>query len=294
MNTVKLNLPYMAAAQAQKHVTHNEAIRDLDTLVQLNVISRDLNQPPTTNGNGESYIIADTPSGDWSGKQGQIASWQDNGWYFYPPKTGWRCWVFDEDKLCVWNGTGWAEVSGGGGSTAPVNPAALVGVNITADTANRLAVSSSNSLFTHEGDSHRIKVNKAAVGDTASLVFQDDFSGHAEMGLTGDDDFHFKVSVDGSTWKEALIIDKATGGATFPNTTFGGGGGSNPNLFINGSFQVKQRGFAGGTLANGVYGYDRWKADGSNAVMSVSGDIVTLTSGIIAQVHSTRLICIRH
>ena len=35
--TTHLLLPYILAAQAQKHVTHNEALRLLDAMVQLSV-----------------------------------------------------------------------------------------------------------------------------------------------------------------------------------------------------------------------------------------------------------------
>jgi hypothetical protein len=44
--TTHLLLPYILAAQAQKHVTHNEALRILDGLVQLSVLDRDLTAPP--------------------------------------------------------------------------------------------------------------------------------------------------------------------------------------------------------------------------------------------------------
>ena len=37
-----LLLPYILASQAQKHVTHNEALRLLDAMVQLSVLDRDL------------------------------------------------------------------------------------------------------------------------------------------------------------------------------------------------------------------------------------------------------------
>ena len=37
------------------------------------------------------------------------------------------------------------------------------------------------------------------------------------MGLAGDDDFHFKVSPDGSAWNEAILIDKDTGEVSFPS-----------------------------------------------------------------------------
>ena len=40
-----LSLPYILPAQAQKHVTHNEALRMLDLLVQLVVTSRQVTTP---------------------------------------------------------------------------------------------------------------------------------------------------------------------------------------------------------------------------------------------------------
>ncbi|MES2335794.1 MAG: hypothetical protein V4551_14090 [Pseudomonadota bacterium] len=36
--TTHLLLPYILASQAQKHVTHNEALRLLDAMVQLSVL----------------------------------------------------------------------------------------------------------------------------------------------------------------------------------------------------------------------------------------------------------------
>jgi hypothetical protein len=53
------------------------------------------------------------------------------------------------------------------------------------------------------------------VGNTVSQLYQTDFSGRAETGLTGDDDYHVKVSSDGSAWREALVIESGSGHATF-------------------------------------------------------------------------------
>ena len=50
------------------------------------------------------------------------------------------------------------------------------------------------------------------IENTLSLLFQSGFSGRAELGLTGDDDLRVKVSADGGTWREALRIDRSTGG----------------------------------------------------------------------------------
>jgi len=212
--TPNLKMPNIEAAQAQKHVTHNEALRVLDAIVQLGVIDRDLTAAPGSPTNGERYIVATSATGTWAGKDQQIAVWQDNAWGYHVPQEGWLAWVADEDKLLAWDGTTWNEVSGGGaGGSTSLNPAAggLIGINATADTTNRLSISSPATLFNHEGNGHQQKINKNAIGDTASQLYQTGFSGRAEMGLTGDDDFHFKVSPDGTTWVEAIKIDANNG-----------------------------------------------------------------------------------
>lgn len=56
------------------------------------------------------------------------------------------------------------------------------------------------------------------------------------------------------------------------------------NLLINGDFVINQRGFAGGALTAGTYGYDRWRAAVGGANYSVAGDEITLTSGALMQV----------
>ncbi|MCZ4352272.1 hypothetical protein O4H61_07055 [Roseovarius aestuarii] len=89
-----------------------------------------------------------------------------------------------------------------------------VGINTTADGTNKLAIASEASLFSHDGAGHQIKVNKASTADTAALLFQTNWSGRAEMGLTGQNEFTVKVSDDGSVWTEALRINGVTGSLT--------------------------------------------------------------------------------
>jgi len=57
----------------------------------------------------------------------------------------------------------------------------------------------------------RLYLNKSSAPGTASLIFQDDYIGHAEMGLVGDNNFVLKVSPDGSTFNSALQINPQTG-----------------------------------------------------------------------------------
>jgi hypothetical protein len=216
--TTNLLLPYILAAQAQKHVTHNEALRKLDALVQISVADRDLAAPPASPLDGQRYIVAASPSGAWSGHAGKIAAWQDGAWAIYAPREGFIAWVEDEDVAVAWSGSSWVPVGGGS-----LNPAPLVGVNATADTTNRLSVSSVATLFNHAGAGHQFKINKNAATDTASILFQTGFSGRAEMGLAGSDDYSFKVSPDGSAWFDAIVIDRTTGEVSFPNSSIGGG-----------------------------------------------------------------------
>lgn len=215
--TPNLKLPYIMAAQAQKHVTHNEALRRLDALVQLSVLDRDLDIPPTTPGEGDRYIVADGATGAWEAMHGAIAAFQDGGWAFYVPAVGWTAWVADESLHYAWDGDAW--IAAGAGS---LNPTPLVGINATADATNRLSVSAPATLLNHEGAGHQLKINKNAAADTASLLCQAGFSGRAELGLAGDDDFHVKVSADGATWREAIVVDKNTGIVSFPEGTTGG------------------------------------------------------------------------
>lgn len=215
-----LGMPYIQPSQSQKHVTHNEALKVLDAIVQMSVADRDLNTPPSLPTNGDRYIVGAASAGEWVGKNNQIAVYTDNIWAFYPPQSGWLVWIQDESKLYVWDGASWV-------MAAPSNPAPLVGVNTSADATNRLAVKSDAVLFSHDdvtpgtGNS-RVVLNKNVSANSASLVYQAGYSGRAEIGLAGDDDWHVKVSPDGSTWHEALVVDKDTGnvgiGTNTPST----------------------------------------------------------------------------
>ncbi|MEM8627093.1 MAG: DUF2793 domain-containing protein, partial [Pseudomonadota bacterium] len=142
-STVNLQLPYIAAAQAQKHVTHNEAIRALDAIVQVGVLDRDLTTPPASPADGSRYLVAAGATGTWAGYENAIAAWQDGAWMIYRPQTGWLAWVADESALIAWDGSAWVTAGGGGGGDS-VNPATggRVGVNTTADATNKLAVKS--------------------------------------------------------------------------------------------------------------------------------------------------------
>jgi hypothetical protein len=194
--TANLSLPYILAAQAQKHITHNEALRRLDGLVQL-VIHLEGATPPTAPAEGDCYAVASSPTGAWSGRADKLALFEDGGWIFLTPREGWIGWFIDVDRQKIWTGSAWADLLAQ--SSVP-----KLGINASADTTNRLTVSSPATLLTHAGAGHQLKLNKNAAGDTLSLLYQTGWSGRAEMGLAGSDEFELKVSADGSSWVTAL------------------------------------------------------------------------------------------
>ena len=102
-----LSLPYIQPSQAQKHVTHNEAVQLLDALVQLAVIDRSLTAPPALPLDGDRYIVAVGATGDWAGRDLNIVYRIGGAWLRLLPRTGWMVWVANEARHLVWDGNSW-------------------------------------------------------------------------------------------------------------------------------------------------------------------------------------------
>jgi hypothetical protein len=210
--TTHLLLPYILAAQAQKHVTHNEALRILDGLVQLSVLERDLTTPPAGPADGDRYIVASGATGDWAGWDLNVALWTDGAWLRLPPRTGWRAWVEDEGLLLVYDGAGWV-----GTTPASLQNMALLGLGTTADASNPFSAKLNAALWTAktvaEGGTGDLfyTMNKEAAGDDLGLTLQTGFVTKALVGLFGSDRFRLSVSADGSTFFDGLSVDNSSG-----------------------------------------------------------------------------------
>jgi len=203
--TARLGLPVIAPSQAQKHVTHNEALRLLDGITQLVLTEEGVNTPPALPEEGAIYGLGVAPNGAWAGEAGKLAQWQDGQWLFLTAQEGWRAWDIAANVLIAYRNGAWVAFGD------MLQNLSGVGIGATSDATNRLALASDATLLNHAGAGHQLKLNKAGAGDTASLLYQSNWAGHAEMGLTGDHNFHLKVSPDGTAWTEALVVDATDG-----------------------------------------------------------------------------------
>jgi hypothetical protein len=214
-DTSNLGLPFIEGSQAQKHVTHNEALRILDAAIQISVLDVTRTSAPVSPAAGERHVVASGATGAWAGHVNTIASWQDGAWAFLTPHTGWCIWSVADDVMFVFDGTHWRDLR-----NLTVDNLPRLGVNTTSASPNLLSVKSNAALLAAinvasggSGDS-RWQISKESAAKTATVLLSDAFSGRAEVGLAGDDNFHVKVSSDGSSWSDALVIDRTTGKIT--------------------------------------------------------------------------------
>lgn len=103
--TPRLGLPYVAAGQAQKHVTVNEAFTRLDGLVQTAVVSRGLAGQPADPDDGALYILPAAATGEvWGDEdEGALMRFEAGGWRRVTPGPGHIVWVADEALVLVFD-----------------------------------------------------------------------------------------------------------------------------------------------------------------------------------------------
>ena len=89
--TPRLGLPFLFSGQAQKEVTHNEALQRLDLWVQAVVIDT-LPTPPEYPQLGDCWLVGTDAIGPWDGQAGSLAQWTAGGWRFAAPVDGVAVW----------------------------------------------------------------------------------------------------------------------------------------------------------------------------------------------------------
>lgn len=149
-----LALSYLVASQAQKEVTHNDALNDVDVLVQLSVVTRTLSAAPASPAEGDTYIVAASPTGIWSGHAGHVASYYA-GWRFKTPKEGWLAYLRDEDVLVAYDGSAWNAFK----IALPLGSASTPSCSFVGDGNTGLFSPSADVVALATGGTERVRVN---------------------------------------------------------------------------------------------------------------------------------------
>lgn len=96
----RAGLPLLSAGQAQKEITHNEAVVLLDALAHACCPSAPSNAPPEAPELGCCYLCGPEPSGDWAGNASGVACWTEGGWRLVPPFDGLQ--LLDRSTGATW------------------------------------------------------------------------------------------------------------------------------------------------------------------------------------------------
>ena len=103
----RLALPLLAAAQAQKEITHNEAVLLLEAVALPLVEAVGLSSPPSAPSPGQAWIVGAAPTGAWARQSGALALWTDGGWRFAMLPTGAEVRVIASSARWVRRSDGW-------------------------------------------------------------------------------------------------------------------------------------------------------------------------------------------
>ncbi len=105
--TPRLSLPLLAPGQAQKEMSHNEALARIDLALHGNIIAAGAEIPPESPVSGQCWIIGDAPEGDWAGHSGEVAGWTGGGWRFLAPCEGMRLWLGASGGFALFSAGSW-------------------------------------------------------------------------------------------------------------------------------------------------------------------------------------------
>ena len=147
METPRIRLPNLVAGQAQKEITVNEALHSLDAIVCGVIETTGLSQPPALPIVGSSYLVGANAGSDWSGREGQVATFTAGGWRYVVPFDGLTMLVKSTGETHRYRDGGWDVVLGpqqpaianiAGGTTVDVEARAAVEAILTALRAHGL------------------------------------------------------------------------------------------------------------------------------------------------------------
>lgn len=105
--TERLGLPLLAPGQAQKELTHNEALQLIEILLAGAIEEPARNAPPSGPVPGSCYLVGSIPTGIWTQYAGHLAAFTSAGWRFVPPAQGMVALVKSSGLTVSYVGSAW-------------------------------------------------------------------------------------------------------------------------------------------------------------------------------------------
>jgi hypothetical protein len=139
--TPRFALPLLFAGQAQKEFYLNEAHALADALLHA-ACEGETAEPPVSPAEGEAWLVASGASGEWTGQDGKVASYQAGNWLFAAPNDGMRLFDRATGQMLLHRGS-WVRAA------APSSPVggAVIDVEARAAIADLIAALADAGVF---------------------------------------------------------------------------------------------------------------------------------------------------
>lgn len=105
--TPRFAMPLLAAGQAQKELTHNEALTLADLLIAPVVVAVAPASVPASPAVGNGWIVGAAPQAPWDGQAHKLAFWTDGGWRFVAAPLGMTVWSIADQLPARRTESGW-------------------------------------------------------------------------------------------------------------------------------------------------------------------------------------------
>lgn len=108
--TPRFALPFLFPGQAQRELFVNEALIRIDAGLHAAVLDSRAD-PPSDLAEGDCYLITESASGEWTGKEGRIATYSAGTWHYQDPLAGMRVWEAGRAAWAHFDGNSWVRVT---------------------------------------------------------------------------------------------------------------------------------------------------------------------------------------
>lgn len=153
--TLGPKIPIMVyGASGDTYLTQgNQLLRALQVLLQCNVVNTNLNTPPVSPNNGDTYIVAPGGTGAWTGQDKNLAYWTTDNpsfpsgtWEFWTPAEGWSVFSRFDNIQYYFTGAVWVATMSTVGPHGEFINQGFTTEEITLNTAGTTTDSAANLL----------------------------------------------------------------------------------------------------------------------------------------------------